>query len=147
MAFTNKQANEYAAKYAVSVNEHSRIYDAVIYGMTLKDVKQKAIGDPLEQAAFNYSSVFEQLSIEEKYRIHQAVLFGARLAKSTIAEDTFTDSSLMPFGKHKGKRMIDIPAFYLLWLYNEGCSHTGVIKYIIDNLQALQKEAGQKTKP
>lgn len=49
----------------------------------------------------------------------------------------------MPFGKYRGKAMVNIPAFYLLWLYNNGCDHEGVRKYINDNLDALNKEAGR----
>lgn len=48
----------------------------------------------------------------------------------------------MPFGKHRGKAMIDVPAPYLLWLYNSCCDHAGVKQYITDNLDALNKEAG-----
>lgn len=55
----------------------------------------------------------------------------------------FTDSTPMPFGKYIGKAMINVPAAYLLWLYNEGCSHAGVRKYIIDNLDILQKEVSR----
>lgn len=31
-----------------------------------------------------------------------------------------TDDSLMPFGKHKGKRLDQVPASYLLWLWDDG---------------------------
>jgi hypothetical protein len=31
-----------------------------------------------------------------------------------------TDTDLMPFGKHRGKRMEDVPASYLLWLWDNG---------------------------
>lgn len=48
----------------------------------------------------------------------------------------------MPFGKYMGKPMIDVPAKYLLWLFDNGCSHDGVRKYITDNLDVLRKEAG-----
>lgn len=45
----------------------------------------------------------------------------------------------MPFGKHKGKSMEDVPASYLLWLRDNGVS--GDVKdYIEENLSALQKE-------
>lgn len=54
-----------------------------------------------------------------------------------------TDNSEMPFGKYKGKKMINVPAPYLLWLYNNSCTHQGVKKYIIDNLLVLKKEAGE----
>lgn len=51
-----------------------------------------------------------------------------------------TDESIMPFGIHKGKRLIDVPAQYLIWLYdNNKCS--GPLKdYIEDNMDALKKE-------
>lgn len=29
------------------------------------------------------------------------------------------DESIMPFGKHKGKEMINIPDDYLLWFWNQ----------------------------
>lgn len=31
----------------------------------------------------------------------------------------FTDTDLMPFGKHKGEPLQDVPARYLAWLYGE----------------------------
>lgn len=51
-----------------------------------------------------------------------------------------TDDSLMPFGRHQGTPMADVPARDLLWLYeNNKCS--GPVKaYIMDNLQVLRKE-------
>jgi uncharacterized protein (DUF3820 family) len=54
----------------------------------------------------------------------------------------FTDSDVMPFGQHKGKKMANVPAPYLLYIYNKGwCYHEGVKKYITDNLDTLTKEA------
>lgn len=47
----------------------------------------------------------------------------------------------MPFGKHRGKAMVNIPAIYLLWLHDKGCDHAGVKRYILDNLEAINKEA------
>lgn len=32
----------------------------------------------------------------------------------------FDDDTPMPFGKHKGKRLEDVPASYLLWLWDDG---------------------------
>jgi uncharacterized protein (DUF3820 family) len=52
-----------------------------------------------------------------------------------------TDNTPMPFGRHQGKAMVNVPGVYLLWLYNQGCSHAGVRKYLIDNLNAIKKEA------
>jgi hypothetical protein len=32
----------------------------------------------------------------------------------------YTDASIMPFGKHSGTRLEDVPAQYLLWLWDNG---------------------------
>jgi uncharacterized protein (DUF3820 family) len=53
----------------------------------------------------------------------------------------YNDNTPMPFGKYQGKTLINVPAVYLLWLYNNNCSHEGVKKYIVDNLEILKKEA------
>jgi uncharacterized protein (DUF3820 family) len=46
----------------------------------------------------------------------------------------------MPYGKYKGTKMIDVPASYLLWLYeNSYCSVT-VNNYIKDNLDVIKEE-------
>ncbi len=49
----------------------------------------------------------------------------------------------MPFGKYKGKAMINVPAVYLIWLLEKGCDHRGVMNYIQDNLAALKQEASK----
>jgi uncharacterized protein (DUF3820 family) len=55
------------------------------------------------------------------------------------------DASPMPYGAHKGKRMIDVPAPYLLALFDKQMfSAPGgeqVKAYIIDNMDVLKKEA------
>jgi len=61
----------------------------------------------------------------------------------TDAEE-ITETSLMPFGRYKNKYMVNIPAYYLLLIYDKGwVHHNGVKKYIIENMQALRKEAGR----
>lgn len=52
-----------------------------------------------------------------------------------------TGASAMPFGRHKGKRLDTIPAVYLLWLFDRGCTHSGVKRYILNNKVALDREA------
>jgi len=51
-----------------------------------------------------------------------------------------TDKSEMPYGIHKGKTMANVPAKYLIWLYeNQKC--TGQVKaYIEDNIEVLREE-------
>lgn len=53
----------------------------------------------------------------------------------------FTDTTPMPFGKYKGKALINVPGPYLLWLYNNGCEHERLKKYIVSNLDAIIKES------
>lgn len=53
------------------------------------------------------------------------------------------DLSPMPFGKHKGQPMQDVPARYLHWLWTNGKEQNKecpVADYIRRNLSALKKE-------
>lgn len=50
------------------------------------------------------------------------------------------DNSLMPFGKYKGSKMIDVPASYLLWLYDNGLKDGDIKNYILDNMVILEWE-------
>lgn len=56
----------------------------------------------------------------------------------------FTDNDVMPFGKHKGKRLEDVPADYFLWLWNDGVTHEGVRGYIVKSFSALVQECPDK---
>jgi len=62
---------------------------------------------------------------------------------------SLTDKSSMPFGKHKGARMKDVPPDYLLWLYETveddesediNDNTEAVLDYIEDNLEEIEKE-------
>ena len=55
----------------------------------------------------------------------------------------FKDTSLMPFGKHRGKVLIDVPVSYLLWLYDNDICYGNLKEYIKDNLQVLRKEVNE----
>lgn len=58
-----------------------------------------------------------------------------------------TDESLMPFGKYKGEKMANVPASYLLWIYDEWVSrrfafeNREVKAYIEENLNVLNMES------
>lgn len=57
-----------------------------------------------------------------------------------------TDTSPMPWGKHQGQQMQNVPASYLIWLYeNDKCS-ADVKAYIFNNLETLRLEVKQKIK-
>jgi uncharacterized protein (DUF3820 family) len=57
-----------------------------------------------------------------------------------------TDESPMPWGKYKGDQMINIPASYLIWCYDNGKCSSDVKEYIKDNLDVLNEEVKRQTK-
>ena len=53
--------------------------------------------------------------------------------------EKFTDDSLMPFGKHKGVKLANVPAQHLLWLYEN--DRAGRLKsYIEEHMDVLKME-------
>ena len=56
-------------------------------------------------------------------------------------QNEVTDATVIQFGKYKGKRMDEIPAAYLLWLFNKGCSDSGIQRYITVNLRSIEDAA------
>ena len=42
---------------------------------------------------------------------------------------------------HKGKPLVNVPATYLLYLYNKGLDHVDLKNYIIANMAILEQEA------
>lgn len=58
-----------------------------------------------------------------------------------------TDYDKMPFGKHEGKTMANVPAAYLIYLYDVmKVNHLGVKKYIENNMQVLRSEVAKLPK-
>lgn len=56
------------------------------------------------------------------------------------------DTDIMPYGIHKGRQMQDVPAEYLIWLYEEGKCAGPVKEYIEDNLHVLETEIERNKK-
>lgn len=52
------------------------------------------------------------------------------------------DLDLMPFGKHKGERMQDVPPTYLSWLWHDGKKHERdkVANYIWNSRNGINLE-------
>lgn len=50
---------------------------------------------------------------------------------------------IMPFGQHKGEKMENVPASYLLHFYDDPDKqlYGNVLKYVEENLDVLRKEA------
>lgn len=59
-----------------------------------------------------------------------------------------TDNSLMPFGKYKDKKMIDVPASYLKFIYDNDmlCKNNELREYIKDNMDVIEKEIKENQK-
>lgn len=56
------------------------------------------------------------------------------------------DESPMPFGKYKGDKMANVPASYLLWLYeNEKCNKE-VLDYVLYNLDVIKEQIKRSKK-
>ena len=53
------------------------------------------------------------------------------------------DSSLMTWGKHRGKKRGDVPADYLLWFYDQlwAKEYPGLWEYVAQNYLRLEREA------
>lgn len=51
-----------------------------------------------------------------------------------------TDNDPMPFGIHKSEKMANVPAKYLIWLYENNKCSGPVRSYIEENLTVLKQE-------
>lgn len=57
-----------------------------------------------------------------------------------MAYKPFEDDSIMPFGKHKGTRMIELPINYLMWILDK--ADEGTLKdYALKNEKWIREEA------
>ncbi len=54
-----------------------------------------------------------------------------------------TDESLMPNGKYVGVKMANVPAFYLIWCYDNDRLNGDVKAYVKENYDVLQSEANK----
>lgn len=51
-----------------------------------------------------------------------------------------TDESPMPYGKHRGTKMGNVPADYLIWLFDNNKTTGQLTVYIHENMDSLEKE-------
>ena len=64
----------------------------------------------------------------------------ACVIKNFNMNEPLDDESEMPYGQHKGELMIDVPAKYLLWLYDNDRCNVPVKAYIEKCIEILRKE-------
>jgi uncharacterized protein (DUF3820 family) len=54
-----------------------------------------------------------------------------------------TDNTIITFGKHRGKKLVDVPANWLLYAWDNFDRHGNreeLMDYIEDNLDVIEKE-------
>lgn len=58
------------------------------------------------------------------------------------------DTTILHYGnKHRGKKLGEVPATYLLFIHEEGYTMPPQLRaYIVDNLEALKKQAKDEKK-
>ena len=58
----------------------------------------------------------------------------------------FTDKDTLPFGKHQGEKLGDVPAGYLLFLADSDNTKAsvGIFLYVTNNREALEAEEKEK---
>ncbi|MEO6522194.1 MAG: DUF3820 family protein [Mucilaginibacter sp.] len=49
----------------------------------------------------------------------------------------YTDNTPMPWGKHKGVALANVPDDYLKWLHVEGKAHGDLKRYIEGNMASI----------
>ena len=57
------------------------------------------------------------------------------------------DRSFMTSGKYTGIRMANVPAEYLIWVYENKKCRADVAEYVKDNLDVLRKQAEENKPP
>lgn len=56
------------------------------------------------------------------------------------------DNSTMPYGKYKGVKIANIPADYLIWIFENNKCTPEVAKYIGENIDVLKTEINRNRK-
>lgn len=69
-----------------------------------------------------------------------------QMAANRTVEVVFTDKTPIPFGKHKGTSLGNVPASYLLWWLDEGSKEDfpALRQYVLKNQRALEIEASEE---
>lgn len=52
----------------------------------------------------------------------------------------YTDNTIMPFGKYHGEKLANVPANYLIYLYDSKTANPELREYIEENLDVLRFE-------
>ena len=59
--------------------------------------------------------------------------------------DIFTDDTVLTFGRHKGKKLANVPADWLLWYLEKATNQNrALVDYIVENKMILLQEVDLK---
>lgn len=73
-------------------------------------------------------------------KINSVVKATAYSGKNKKKVEPLKDTDLMPFGKYQGEEMQDVPASYLIWLYESTKCNERIKAYIEENRDVLDFE-------
>jgi len=51
-----------------------------------------------------------------------------------------SEETIMPFGKHSGEKLANVPADYLIYMYDSGKLYGTIRQYVQENEELLRKE-------
>lgn len=54
------------------------------------------------------------------------------------------DNSIMPYGKHRGEKLANVPAAYLIWMYDNKKLSPELKKYCEENIEVLKIQKKQE---
>ncbi len=57
-----------------------------------------------------------------------------------MKDTNLNDNTIMWFGEYKGLTLANVPASYLMFLYEKGSIYGGLLDYVKDNLEVLEME-------
>ena len=70
----------------------------------------------------------------QEFKHHQ------RMDNKATKRSKVKDTDIMPFGMHKGKKLANVPASYLIWLFENDKCFGQLLNYIRNNEDALRQE-------
>jgi uncharacterized protein (DUF3820 family) len=135
------------------INDIHKFYEANIPGYQRSDILKlnkaflKELGyseaKPIKNVLIHFEKV-KQFAVfewqgEEEIRTTPEI-------KQKMDTAKFDDKSPMPYGIHKGEKMANVPAAYLLWLLDNNRCSGEVKNYIQKNKNVLQAEVKRQKK-
>jgi uncharacterized protein (DUF3820 family) len=66
------------------------------------------------------------------------------MKNSIMSSKSFNDQTPMPWGKYKGTALANVPAEYLIWLYDNNKAYGKLLFYIHRNMDVLHADAARE---